>query len=356
MRFNFLISIILVSFLALLTSCDKNITENSPPIAVFKSFPYAGNFMTSFVFDPLGSNDRDELTEKLTVMWDWQSDGNWDTTYIGIKPLAHRFSIRGIHKITMGIMDSNKELDLAVDSIFILPKPILSTMIDPRDNREYKTVNIDGHWWMAEDLKYGKLIPIDSSQKDNGIIEMYAYENNPETIEKYGGLYTWSETMQYNENEGSQGVCPPGWHIPSWDEWRLFSRDIPTITLTYYYGVDGPGGLNLNYGGRILRYYQILGRPIDTNLNHELNNSASFWTSTHDEEMIRNFQDERATYRRNLSMGIRRLEVGYNNDYLTGFRTGGDRIHLYGNTNAYYINSVPIVNAWYAHHVRCKKD
>ena len=35
-----------------------------------------------------------------------------------------------------------------------------------------------------------------------------------------GGLYQWPETMAYNTNQGVQGICPSGWHIPTVAEWN----------------------------------------------------------------------------------------------------------------------------------------
>ena len=41
----------------------------------------------------------------------------------------------------------------------------------------------------------------------------------------YGGLYTYSEVFSYrlckDSIEKSQGICPPGWHVPSDYEWRV---------------------------------------------------------------------------------------------------------------------------------------
>jgi uncharacterized protein (TIGR02145 family) len=32
--------------------------------------------------------------------------------------------------------------------------------------------------------------------------------------------------MQYTTQEGSQGVCPPGWHIPSDEEWKVLCGSV----------------------------------------------------------------------------------------------------------------------------------
>jgi len=33
-------------------------------------------------------------------------------------------------------------------------------------------------------------------------------------------LYQWDELMQYRSAEAIQGLCPPGWHVPSEADWQ----------------------------------------------------------------------------------------------------------------------------------------
>ena len=60
-----------------------------------------------------------------------------------------------------------------------------------------------------------------SDASDNGIIEKYCYNNDTANCNIYGGLYDWNEMMQYDTIEGTQGICPPGWHLPSESEWDI---------------------------------------------------------------------------------------------------------------------------------------
>ncbi|PID56004.1 MAG: hypothetical protein CR986_10525, partial [Ignavibacteriae bacterium] len=55
----------------------------------------------------------------------------------------------------------------------------------------------------------------------NGVIEKYCYDNDENNCTKYGGLYEWTEAMQYVTTEGTQGICPSGWHIPTRAEFRI---------------------------------------------------------------------------------------------------------------------------------------
>jgi uncharacterized protein (TIGR02145 family) len=50
---------------------------------------------------------------------------------------------------------------------------------------------------------------------NNSIIEKWCYNNSDANCTTYGGLYHWDEAMRYLVAEGSQGICPTGWHIPT---------------------------------------------------------------------------------------------------------------------------------------------
>jgi uncharacterized protein (TIGR02145 family) len=57
------------------------------------------------------------------------------------------------------------------------------------------------------------------NQTDNSVIEKYCYDNDPANCDTFGGLYQWDEAMQYTTLQGVQGICPPGWHLPTDEDW-----------------------------------------------------------------------------------------------------------------------------------------
>lgn len=82
----------------------------------------------------------------------------------------------------------------------------------------YNTVLIGSQCWMKENLNAG--VKVDGSHSNNGVIEKYCYDNDEAYCDEYGGLYRWTEMMQYNYVGGDQGICPEGWHIPTEFEWQ----------------------------------------------------------------------------------------------------------------------------------------
>ena len=96
----------------------------------------------------------------------------------------------------------------------------------------YNTVQIGSQCWFKENLNVGTMIIGSQNQTDNGIIEKYCYDDLESNCDVYGGLYQWDEAMQYSTTEG---VCPPGWHLPTDAEW--------TTLMTFLGGESIAGGM-----------------------------------------------------------------------------------------------------------------
>jgi uncharacterized protein (TIGR02145 family) len=95
------------------------------------------------------------------------------------------------------------------------------------DGQTYTTVQIANQCWLKENLNVGTMINTSSNQTNNGATEKYCYDDDATNCDVYGGLYQWSEMMQYYSAHGKQGICPTGWHVPTDNEF---------ISLTNYLG------------------------------------------------------------------------------------------------------------------------
>ena len=122
--------------------------------------------------------------------------------------------------IESGILDAPQSSELYVFQ-FAANMPCPGTPTVDYQGRTYHTVQIYSQCWMSQNLNAGVKIWGDLEQTDNDMIERYCLYDDLDSCEKYGGLYQWLEMMDYGDEPGCQGICPPGWHIPTQDEWKL---------------------------------------------------------------------------------------------------------------------------------------
>lgn len=132
-------------------------------------------------------------------------------------------------------------------------------LITDLDGNSYQTIQIGSQCWMAQNLNVGTRIAGATTSTSNGIIEKYCFGDLDANCLSEGGLYQWDEAMQYVTTNGTQGICPTGWHIPTHDEWTTLERavctsgscvtDFPydTITTGGYRGTNE--GTKLKPGG-----------------------------------------------------------------------------------------------------------
>jgi len=94
------------------------------------------------------------------------------------------------------------------------------------EGQVYNTIQIFNQCWLKENLNVGMMIGAHDDMEDNGIIEKYCYVTNPDSCTKYGGLYQWDEMMQYITTQGTKGICPPNWHIPTDQECKILAGHV----------------------------------------------------------------------------------------------------------------------------------
>jgi uncharacterized protein (TIGR02145 family) len=111
-----------------------------------------------------------------------------------------------------------------------IPCPGIPTVL--YEGQLYNTIQIFSQCWLKENLNVGSVIPGSQEMSDNGIIEKYCYDNDTMKCQVYGGLYQWDEMMDYRLAQGSQGICPEGWHIPTDEEWKVLEGSVDS-----YYGI-----------------------------------------------------------------------------------------------------------------------
>jgi len=96
----------------------------------------------------------------------------------------------------------------------------------------YNTIEIGTQCWLVENLNIGTMISGGQNQTNNSLIEKYCYNNNISNCTEYGGLYQWDEAMQYINIQGSQGLCPPVWHVPDNNDWSTLTNFLGGLSIS----------------------------------------------------------------------------------------------------------------------------
>ncbi len=85
-----------------------------------------------------------------------------------------------------------------------------STFTDPRDGKTYNIVQIGSQCWFAENLNY---------ETENS----WCYDDNTNNCDVYGRLY---------ELDDAVSACPPGWHVPSNQEWQQLGAALGGLDIS----------------------------------------------------------------------------------------------------------------------------
>ncbi len=162
-------------------------------------------------------------------------------------------------------------------SFTIAGKYCTGTPIVEYAGKIYQTLQIDNQCWLRENLDVGIMLHDRDSSKDNGIIEKYCYNDDTTNCNTYGGLYTWNEAMQYITTEGAQGICPIGWHIPTFAEFQVLIFTIGDGNALKATGQGSGKGTGTNTSG-----FSVLlgGNRGSTGVFSHLRYYAYFWNST----------------------------------------------------------------------------
>lgn len=186
------------------------------------------------------------------------------------------------------------------------------------EGNQYALIQIGDQCWMRENLRTthyadGKSIGVGKLAVDwAAVINSCYYPNgNPANVATYGYLYNWWATTRGLQNTKKkpvvvQGICPTGWHVPSYEEWQELLKYVSSqeqyccegkskkiakamsstsgwvasskkCTVGYNPSSNNTTGLNIYPAGDFIpSYYYGLQPPGARNFGKE----ASFWSSS----------------------------------------------------------------------------
>jgi uncharacterized protein (TIGR02145 family) len=178
------------------------------------------------------------------------------------------------------------------------------------EGKVYHTVQIGSRCWLKENLDIGIMIDANLNQTNNSIIEKYCYDNDSSRCKVFGGYYQWDEVMQYSATEGARGICPVGWHIPTYTEFQACSTTV---------NGDGNalkvvgGGSWYGEGTNSSGFSAVIAGDAYNGSFENLYNLTAFWSSTQGPEPYTDYP-----YYLSLSYEYSSIGLSYN-DKIYGF-------------------------------------
>lgn len=144
------------------------------------------------------------------------------------------------------------------------------------EGNSYGTIKIGSQTWMKQNLRATK-----SARGEK--IESFVYRDDNALAETYGRLYTWDAAMNGSAEEGVQGICPDGWHIPTDEEMKMLEIALGMTREEADKGNvwRGPDvGTKLKFGGSSGFDALLSGRRADDGMYSYMDKTEYLWTST----------------------------------------------------------------------------
>ena len=126
----------------------------TPPTAHFNVGPSWGTAGGVFVFNAGSSTDDMTPRGALTVRWDWNDDGAWDTPLSFDKYVTRTINVPGTYTVTLGVWDLGWNVDIVSHSIEALPAilvnapqasaPTATVTVAPAFGHAGETFSFDG--------------------------------------------------------------------------------------------------------------------------------------------------------------------------------------------------------------------
>ncbi|MCD4695569.1 MAG: hypothetical protein K8S16_04940, partial [Bacteroidales bacterium] len=151
----------------------------------------------------------------------------------------------GYTELSESGMSDTPESDTEYTLQFATNIPCIGEATVDYGGQVYNTIQIYSQCWFKENLNVGEMIPVSQSQTNNNTLEKYCPLDDEYYCNTFsGGLYQWSEMMNYANEPEVQGICPDGWHIPTDFDWQILEGAVDGV-----YGIGNPEWANTDWRG-----------------------------------------------------------------------------------------------------------
>jgi hypothetical protein len=92
---------------------------NTAPTPVLSVTPPSGDTSTTFTFDASGCSDAQDAASALEVIWDFDGDGMWDTSFSSNKTATWQYTAAGTYTAEMEVVDTGGQSATASQTVVV---------------------------------------------------------------------------------------------------------------------------------------------------------------------------------------------------------------------------------------------
>jgi uncharacterized protein (TIGR02145 family) len=224
-------NLLLLIVILLSISCSKD-ENKSPQVAIGviqDNMEIVKGIPISFTVD--ASDEDGEVTSVLLVI-----DGvGYDTATAA--PYEYSWETidkaQGAHTISAQATDNEGATSIHEIKVQVITDvdpvlPCQGGITISYEGQTYNTLQVGGQCWLRENMNV---------TTGNSAF----YNNDPGNGATYGKLYSWEEAMT---------ACPPGWHLPSYEEWCTLVKHVDATAFCDEEAADGTdAGFKLKSAG-----------------------------------------------------------------------------------------------------------
>lgn len=226
-----------IIFVMIIVLAFQTWSQNTNPLIENVTFSISGSTLT--VLYEVSDAEQTTVTISMIVSSDGGETWNYDysvpgpVTGLGSVTVSSIPSVKEITWIYTGSFNPNFQIAVFANDETAGGSPCPGTPTVNYGGKIYNTIQIGLQCWLKENLNIGTRINGIQAQSNIGMIEKFCYFDNEAYCNAYGGLYQWGEMVQYLNGASNnstanppfsgnvKGICPPGWHIPSYYELKI---------------------------------------------------------------------------------------------------------------------------------------
>ncbi len=127
----------------LMAETTRAVSAYDPPVASFTVAPEDGGAPLEISVDASGSHDPNSPPQALQYRWDWEDDGEWDTSWSSNSAGEHVFNVAGEYTIRLQVRNEAELVAETTRAVSAYDPPVAYFSVVPEDGEAPLEISVD---------------------------------------------------------------------------------------------------------------------------------------------------------------------------------------------------------------------